>query len=106
MFPRFSSRFVVIAAGLCAATAFAADKSQLPERTEEEILKTVTLPAGYEATVFARPPLGGYPTAVSAAIDGTIFVAEDENGSLGRDSNEPGQARGKVTACATPMATD
>ena len=60
---------------------------QLGLRTEEEILKTVKLPDGYEATVFARPPQGGYPIAVSAAIDGTIFVAIDENGSLGRDRN-------------------
>ncbi len=67
--------------------AFAADKGQLPERTEAEILKTVTLPDGYEATVFAPAPKGGYPIQVSAAIDGTIFVAVDENGSLGRDRN-------------------
>ena len=76
--------------------AFAADKSQLPERKEDEILKTVKLPDDYAATVFARPPQGGYPICVSAAIDGTIFVATDENGSLGRDRNEPGHARGKV----------
>jgi putative heme-binding domain-containing protein len=63
-------------------------KGELPERTEADILKTVTLPEGYEATVFARPPQGGgYPISVSAAIDGTIFVAIDENGSLGRDRN-------------------
>jgi putative heme-binding domain-containing protein len=69
---------------------------QLPERSEAEILKTVTLPDGYEATVFAKPPAAGYPTSVSAAVDGTIFLAVDENGSLGRDRNEPGKARGKV----------
>ncbi len=68
--------------------ALAADKGQLPERSDEEILKTVTVPEGFEATVFARPPVGGgYPIQVSAAIDGTIFVAIDENGSLGRDRN-------------------
>ncbi len=62
-------------------------KEELAQRTEAEILKTVTLPEGYAATVFALPPMGGYPTSVSAAIDGTIFVAIDENGSLGRDRN-------------------
>ena len=68
--------------------ALAADKGQLPERSDEEILKTVTVPEGFEATVFARPPVGGgYPIQVSAAIDGAIFVAIDENGSLGRDRN-------------------
>src|SRR5258707_5554788 len=69
---------------------------QLPERSEAEILKTVTLPEGYEARVFARPPQVGYPISVSAGIDGTIFVAIDENGSLGRDRNEPGHPRGRV----------
>lgn len=87
---------------LCGVTlavpAWAQKKNdQLPERSEAEILKTVTLPEGYEATVFAKPPFGGgYPTSVSAAVDGTIFVAVDENGSLGRDRNEPGKAHGRV----------
>lgn len=67
-------------------TAFAQNK-ELPARTAEEILKTVKLPEGYEATVFALPPSGGYPTAISAAVDGTVFVGIDENGSLGRDRN-------------------
>src|SRR6188768_553433 len=65
-------------------------------RTDAEILKTVKLPAGYEATVFAQPPEGGYPTSVSAAIDGTIFIAIDQNGSLGRDRNVPGKLPGRV----------
>src|SRR5258708_420728 len=69
---------------------------ELAERSDAEILKTVTLPDGYEATVFAKPPQGGYPTSVSAAVDGTIFVAIDENGSIGRDRNEPSHPRGRV----------
>jgi putative heme-binding domain-containing protein len=60
-------------------------------RSEEEILKSVKLPEGYEATVFARPPELGYPTAVAATADGTVFVAIDENGSLDRK-----EKRGKV----------
>ncbi|MEQ1859443.1 MAG: HEAT repeat domain-containing protein [Chthoniobacteraceae bacterium] len=81
--------FCLALLALLTAPAFAQKKKneQLPARTEAEILKTVTLPEGYEATVFALPPMGGYPTSVSAAIDGTIFVAIDENGSLGRDRN-------------------
>jgi putative heme-binding domain-containing protein len=80
-----------------AAPAWAQKKyDQLPERSEEQILKTVKLPEGYEATVFASPPQVGYPTSVSAAVDGTLFVAVDENGSLGRDRNEPGKVHGKV----------
>ncbi len=53
----------------------------------------MTLPEGYEAAVFALPPMGGYPTSVGAAIDGTIFVAIDENGSLGRDRNSGASSR-------------
>ncbi len=67
--------------------ALAQQKGELPPRTEAEILQTVKLPEGYDATVFALPPMGGYPTSVSAAVDGTIFVAIDQNGSLGRDRN-------------------
>ncbi len=79
------------------AVSFAQKKNdQLPERSEADILKTVTLPEGYEATVFGKPPQGGYPVQVSAAIDGTIFVAIDENGSLGRDRNTAEQKPGKV----------
>src|SRR4051812_1414436 len=89
---------LLVLCGLALALpAWAQKKSdQLSERSEAEILKTVTLPEGYEATVFARPPQGGYPISVSAAVDGTIFVAIDENGSLGRDRNEPGHPRGRV----------
>jgi putative heme-binding domain-containing protein len=81
--------FVPFALSLLCSTSLLAQKKngELPARTEADILKTVTLPEGYTATVFALPPMGGYPTSVSAAIDGTIFVAIDENGSLGRDRN-------------------
>src|SRR5687768_14892888 len=65
-------------------------------RTDEQILKSVKLPDGYEATLFAKPPQLGYPTSVSAAIDGTLFVAVDENGSLGRARNSPEKPRGYV----------
>jgi len=79
---------LLLVAFLPALPAQAQKKDGQPApRTEAEILKTVKLPEGYEATVFAAPPGGGYPTAVSAAVDGTIFVAIDENGSLGRDRN-------------------
>jgi glucose/arabinose dehydrogenase len=77
-------------------TVHAQQKKEDQPRTDADILKTVKLPDGYEATVFAGPREGGYPTACSAAIDGTLFVAIDENGSLGRDRNTPEKPRGKV----------
>src|ERR1700756_272577 len=94
-----SHRFALLfLCGIALAVPARAQKKndQLPERTEAEILKTVTLPEGYEATAFAKPPQAGYPTSVSAAVDGTIFLAIDENGSIGRDRNEPGHPRGRV----------
>jgi putative heme-binding domain-containing protein len=86
---KFSPLPLLLLAAILAALPAQAQKKdgQAAPRTEAEILKTVKLPEGYEATVFALPPMGGYPTSVSAAVDGTIFVAIDENGSLGRDRN-------------------
>jgi putative heme-binding domain-containing protein len=86
---------LVVALGF-SLTVHAQQKKEDAPRTEADILKTVKLPEGYEATVFALPPQGGYPTACAAAIDGTLFVAIDENGSLGRDRNTPERPRGKV----------
>ena len=65
-----------------------------PARTEEEILKSIKLPTGYAATVFAMPPGVGYPVSVSASPDGVLFVAVDENGSI---DQKP--ARGRVVRC-------
>jgi putative heme-binding domain-containing protein len=66
--------------------AVGAESDQPRLRTETEILKSIKLPEGYQATIFAKPPELAYPTAVSAAPDGTLFIAVDENGSLGNDS--------------------
>ena len=99
-------RSLILCGVVLASPAWAQKKNDQPhERSEAEILKTVTLPDGYEATVFAKPPEVGYPTSVSAAVDGTIFVAVDENGSLGRDRNEAGKARGKVLGLSDTKGT-
>jgi len=80
-----------IICGGAASLAIAADSDQPRLRTESEILKSIKVPDGYQATVFAKPPELAYPTALSAAPDGTLFVAVDENGSLGNDAK-----RGRV----------
>ncbi|MBI4626588.1 MAG: HEAT repeat domain-containing protein, partial [Verrucomicrobia bacterium] len=59
--------------------------------TPEQILQKVTYPPEFAATVFAAPPDVSYPVFLSAAADGTLFIASDENGSLGREPN-----RGRV----------
>ena len=76
---------------LATRLAFSADA---PARTEADILKSIKLPAGYEATVFAMPPDLGYPTSVSASPDGVLFVAVDENGSIDQK-----RGRGRVLRC-------
>ena len=58
------------------AAAFSLHAADGP-RTEEQILKSIKLPDGYDATVFAMPPQGGYPTSCSASVDGVLFVAVD-----------------------------
>jgi putative membrane-bound dehydrogenase-like protein len=57
---------------------------------EAEILKSVKVPPEFEATLFAGPPLVDCPVFVAAAPDGTLYVAADRNGSLGR---KPKQGR-------------
>ncbi|MEM9079378.1 MAG: hypothetical protein AAGC74_01660 [Verrucomicrobiota bacterium] len=48
---------------------------------------------GFEVNVFARPFEVEYPTAIAAGPDGTVYVSQDRNGSLGK--GHPG----KVRAC-------
>ena len=83
---------------LC-APLFAADPAPpnppaAPLTPAAEILQRVTFPPEFEATVFASPPHVSYPVFISAAPDGTLFVACDENGSLDRKPD-----RGKVVRC-------
>ncbi len=58
---------------------------KLTTEKEAEILKEVTVPEGFDVTVFAAPPAVNYPVFVAAAPDGTLYVSSDGNGSLGRD---------------------
>ncbi len=62
--------------------------------TDQEILKRVTWPAEFDATVFAKPPEVSYCIYLSAAPDGTLFIGTDANGSIDR---QPG--RGKIIMC-------
>lgn len=82
-----SSRLFVAAVCLASLTGWADNGNPL---TEAEILKRVTYPPEFEATVFASPPQISYPIFLSAAPDGTLFVGCDENGSLDQKS-ERGQ---------------
>ena len=52
-----------------------------------DLRSDLKVPAGFSATIFARPPLVNYPVFVSAAPDGTLYVSSDGNGSGGRDKH-------------------
>lgn len=57
----------------------------LTAEQENEILREVSIPEGFKATIFAAPPAVNYPVFVASSVDGTLFVSSDGNGSLGRD---------------------
>jgi len=52
------------------------------------------IPDGYELSNWAEPFEVDYPTALTAAADGTVYVSVDKNGSLGKD-----KTMGKIVAC-------
>jgi putative heme-binding domain-containing protein len=95
---RVRSRLVLAAATLFLATPLlpAADRksAEKPPLDEPTILKGIKAPDGWNVTVFAMPPDVMYPTAVAAAPTGELYVAIDEQGSLGKT---PG--RGRVVKC-------
>ena len=55
---------------------------------------SVTVPVEFEATLYAAAPRVNYPVAIAATPEGVVFVASDEQGSLGRTPNG-----GKILRC-------
>src|SRR5690606_15500260 len=51
---------------------------------EARMRNQVTVPEGFELTLFAGPPVAMYPTCVAEGSDGAIYVCVDPNSSLGR----------------------
>jgi putative membrane-bound dehydrogenase-like protein len=70
-------------------------RTREPAESGEAALRAdVNLPGEFAFTIFAAPPRVNYPVALAATPDGDLFVAVDEQGSLGR---APGG--GKVLFC-------
>ncbi len=63
----------------------------MDDKTIGEVVKA---PPGFNVSLFAAPPKVGYPVTLSVAPDGAVYVAVDEQGSLGRT---PGG--GRVVRC-------
>ncbi len=79
-------RFTLPSLAACALhVSVAAEAQPAQKNAEAEILKDVKAPPGFDATIFAAPPMANYPVFVAAATDGTLYVSSDGNGSLGRD---------------------
>lgn len=55
------------------------------EKLVAGLAREVKPPPGFTGTLFASPVEANYPVFVAATADGTLFVASDGNGSLGRD---------------------
>src|SRR5262249_57464050 len=51
---------------------------------EQTFRREVSAPAGFDVTLYAAPPKVSYPVAIGAGPSGGIYVAVDEQGSLGR----------------------
>jgi putative membrane-bound dehydrogenase-like protein len=62
--------------------------------TEEQLLKEIKVPDGFTAKIFVAPPQVGYPVGLCVAPNGDVYIASDENGSLGANAN-----RGKIYRC-------
>lgn len=52
------------------------------------------LPEGFVIREFAGPPNADYPTAITAAANGDVYVSSDQNGSLGRE-----KSMGRIIRC-------
>ncbi|MEI7820067.1 MAG: discoidin domain-containing protein [Verrucomicrobiota bacterium] len=57
---------------------------KLTPEQEAEILKDVKVPEGFDVSLFANSKAANYPVFISSAVDGTLYVSSDGNGSLGR----------------------
>ncbi|HEY8750576.1 MAG TPA: HEAT repeat domain-containing protein [Tepidisphaeraceae bacterium] len=75
---------LLLAATLFTSKATQADPVKATPEAQRQILNKLQAPKGFDLTVFASPPDASYPTAVSASPTGELFVAIDEQGSLGK----------------------
>lgn len=68
--------------------------ARVPPIDEASFHESVKVPPEFEATLFAAPPKVSYPVAIACEPGGAVYVAVDEQGSLGRT---PGG--GRVVRC-------
>jgi putative membrane-bound dehydrogenase-like protein len=76
------------------------NRANTPVVNDKTIHDVVKAPKDFQVTLYGAPPKLGYPVALSATPTGELFVAVDEQGSLGRT---PGG--GKVLRCLDKKGT-
>jgi putative membrane-bound dehydrogenase-like protein len=86
-----SKGYVPAGFGFAPAPAVRNPSQPIDEKTFRDAVKA---PAGFDVSLFAAPPRVGYPVALAAARTGELFVAVDEQGSIGRTSGG-----GKILRC-------
>lgn len=90
----FRSGLIVAAVVVFSTSNLFAAQKAVKLMDEPAILKSMKWPKDFDVTVFAMPPDVMYPTAVSATGNGDVYVAIDEDGSLGKDLG-----KGRVVKC-------
>ena len=74
-----------------------------PAAPKNRLLVGIKVPPGFEVTLFAAPPEVHYPTCLTAAATGEVFVGVDENGSI--DAKAEKLPRPRSCCTSTTMAT-
>src|SRR5690348_1257581 len=80
-------------AGVVWAMGQEANRKSSPS-DEQKLLADLKATPGFNVTIFASPPDISYPTCITAAPTGELFVGIDQNGSLDQKSG-----RGRVVRC-------
>jgi putative membrane-bound dehydrogenase-like protein len=90
----WASFFECAVLGTRRVAAAPASGSTRPAGPKNRLLAGIKVPPGFEVTLFAAPPEVHYPTCLTAAPTGEVFVGVDENGSIDAKAD-----RGRVLRC-------
>ena len=90
----WASFFECAVLGTRRVAAAPAPGSARPAAPKNRLLAGIKVPPGFEVTLFAAPPEVHYPTCLTAAPTGEVFVGVDENGSIDAKAE-----RGRVLRC-------
>lgn len=90
LFPRLERNQAATPADYKKSGNYPPHPHRLSAAEEATLLKDVSVPEGFTATLFAPWQMANYPTYVASAPNGDLYVSSDGNGSVGR---QPGRGR-------------